>query len=555
MRILLFSLVLYGCSNPPESADCEDGVSCPEICDDAVDNDGNGSTDCDDVACGEDLLCDFDRDDDGFIGIEYGGDDCDDEEPTVYPGHVEICDGLDNDCNGLWDDDDPGLDLDSQLDWYRDDDGDGFGQSGPSQRFCEGPSGSASNDDDCDDDDPNRNPDAAEVCNNVDDDCDGLRDDDDPDVDLTGAPTFYLDNDGDTDGDPTQSITACERPNGYSPESTDCDDNDPEVTGRDVDGDGLTSCDGDCDDYNADVNPSAVEVCNNLDDDCNGLLDEDDPFLLDATTFYVDDDGDGDGDVSQPLDACQQPVGYSATFTDCDDSDPTVTGLDSDADGLTSCDGDCDDSDPILNLDDADGDGFTTCDGDCDGSDPQAYPYAYEIPGDCIDQDCDGLTGDFNCRDEFEMGSDDDSSWTTANYFRGAVFLATDQVDLLDVGWYLGLTGNCDLDYYVHEGPTANGPWTTVFAETVTHGAGTDFQLSPPINRTLYPGTYYGIGVAWNCSATYYGDYNGWAGTYPLGDYISTAWDNAYPGFDPNYVPAGQGAGTNLAYYAFFGYL
>ncbi|MCP4241531.1 MAG: hypothetical protein GY772_13300, partial [bacterium] len=79
----------------------------------------------------------------------------------------------------------------------------------------------------------------------------------------------------------------------------------------------------------------------------------------------------------------------------------------------------------------ADGDGFTTCDGDCDPNDSGAYPYAYEIPGDCIDQDCDGLTGDLDCRDEFFMGSDIDSFWTTSNYFRGAIFLATSNTTIV----------------------------------------------------------------------------------------------------------------------------
>ena len=398
MRHLLLSFLLLGCGTPaPDETTCEDGVDCPEDCADASDNDGDGGIDCSDTDCAAELACDQDRDDDGFIGPEWGGDDCNDDDPGIHPGTVEVCDGVDNNCDGLADDDDPGLDQDSLLEWFRDNDEDGFGVNGPAQLFCQGPVGSAPNTDDCDDNDANRNPDAQEICNNIDDDCDGQTDDADPDVDLTGADTFYVDADNDQDGDPTQSITACTRPNGYSPAFTDCDDNDPAVTGRDVDGDGLTSCDGDCDDFDININPSADEVCNNADDDCDTLVDEADPDLLDARTFYLDYDGDNDGDILFSIVACVQPLGYASAFTDCDDNDPLVTGLDVDGDGLTSCDGDCDDFDAALNLDDSDGDGFTTCAGDCDPVDPGAYPGAVEIPGDCVDQDCDGLTGDLGC--------------------------------------------------------------------------------------------------------------------------------------------------------------
>jgi len=310
MRISLLTALLIACSSPatPEAA-CEEGVDCPEECADTTDNDGDGAIDCEDDDCAEVEACDRDRDDDGHEGTEWGGDDCNDGNPAIYPGNLEVCDGFDNDCNGLTDDEDPDVDPASFLDWHRDDDGDGYGSpQGAPQQACQGPSGSADNDEDCNDNDADRHPAATEICNNIDDDCDGDVDDDDPDVDLTGAETFYMDADGDTDGDANQSTTACERPDGYSPANTDCDDSDPAVHGRDVDGDGTSSCDGDCDD-----------------DDAN------------------------------------------------------------------------------LNVDDDDADGFSTCDGDCDDNDGGANPGAVEIPGDCIDQDCDGQTGDVGCQFEFDV--------------------------------------------------------------------------------------------------------------------------------------------------------
>jgi hypothetical protein len=110
---------------------------------------------------------------------------------------------------------------------------------------------------DCDDDDPAIHPDASELCNGADDDCDG-------DTDEGVTLTFWADSDGDGVGDPAAPVEACALEDGLVDNADDCDDSDPAV------------------------NPSAEEICNEIDDDCDLGVDEGV-----TTTFYVDADEDG----------------------------------------------------------------------------------------------------------------------------------------------------------------------------------------------------------------------------------------------------------------------
>ena len=91
----------------------------------------------------------------------------------INPIASEMCDGVDNDCDGLTDDDDDSLDSSTTSTWYLDADGDGYGLSSDSMSTCEAPSGYVADDTDCDDGDAMINPIASEMCDGVDNDCDG----------------------------------------------------------------------------------------------------------------------------------------------------------------------------------------------------------------------------------------------------------------------------------------------------------------------------------------------------------------------------------------------
>jgi len=213
----------------------------------------------------------IDKDGDGFSFEE----DCNDNDPSFYPGAPETCDEplVDSNCDGMV----GGLDRDE----------DGF-------PACE----------DCDDVDPNRNPIATEVCDGIDNDCDGDVDDDDPTVDLSTAPLRYLDEDDDGFGDDEQPIVQCDASENVSEEG------------------------GDCDDKNPDIHPNAEEVCDLVDNNCNGLSDRDDDTVIIQETdpvCYTDDDNDGFGEVgSEGLHTCFCVTGEVDNEKDCNDSDSGV---------------------------------------------------------------------------------------------------------------------------------------------------------------------------------------------------------------------------------------
>src|SRR5581483_4438609 len=132
----------------------------------------------------------LDNDGDGYPGTGQCDDvenvDCNDADPDVHPEAAEVCNGLDDNCDGNIDE---GL---AVVTWYPDKDGDGIGAKMSSGQGCGSPPmGSVTTTGDCDDDNAAGKPGAAELCNGIDDNCDGLID--------NGIPfqNFYPDKDGD----------------------------------------------------------------------------------------------------------------------------------------------------------------------------------------------------------------------------------------------------------------------------------------------------------------------------------------------------------------------
>jgi hypothetical protein len=174
------------------------------------------------------------------------------------PTATEMCDGLDNDGDGVTDED-----AFDALDLYRDEDEDGVG-AGPAVRRCPA-AGWSWSPGDCDDLDPSRFPGAPERCDGQDQDCDGL------------PSSLEIDGDGDgiwpcqrdcNDNDATTYPGATERCDGID---QNCDG---DITDEfDGDGDGWTACGGDCAPYDRSIYPGAPEGCDGVDSDCDGEID------------------------------------------------------------------------------------------------------------------------------------------------------------------------------------------------------------------------------------------------------------------------------------------
>ena len=441
----LATMCLLGCTPPvvapdadldgtPDASDCapDDPTIHPaatELPADGIDQDCDGLEACftDDDRDGwgststpsADLTC-------AAEGLTTSPGDCDDASADVSPDGREVCNGRDDDCNGLIDDapdlptwafdrDDDGVadltttfdacfappgfiaptalqdcdDLDPLAwpgapeipadgvdqdcngvdDCYPDLDTDGFGvgPAVPGTTLDCSADTESTHDDDCDDTTALFSPVAPERCGLLDHDCDGIAGNDDPDV--RTLPTWYADTDTDGFGNPGAPTRACLMPAGTVPNATDCNDADPQT------------------------HPDADERCDSYDNDCDGAIDDADDDVVQAPVWHRDRDRDTYGHPTDTRTMCL-PSGEYDTLdgTDCIDlwafvnpgrNDSVGNTLDEDCNGALSC------------YTDVDGDGAagsrpgdvvgTTCDvpgfsstiSDCDDDDPEIQRFTY----------------------------------------------------------------------------------------------------------------------------------------------------------------------------------
>jgi hypothetical protein len=294
----------------------------------------------------------IDADNDGYPLPQ----DCDDNNATVHPGATEVCNGIDDNCDGQ-------VDEGVQTTFYQDQDGDSYGNAAVSQHACSAPTGYVANNMDCNDTSAAIHPGVAEVCNGQDDDCDGAVDESATSVMTPLTQSCYTGPSG------TAGMGLCH-------------------TGT------QTCLDGTFGTCAGEVIPT-TEVCNGQDDDCNGQVDD---GVL--TTFSLDQDHDGFGNAAATQQTCTAPSGYVANSTDCNDANAAIyPGAPEACDGQDNdCNGIPDNGFDVGNACSAGvgacqrpGNEVCAADGLSTVCDAVPGTPTQELCGDGIDQDCNGV--------------------------------------------------------------------------------------------------------------------------------------------------------------------